>query len=158
MMRSGGCQCGRIRFRAASLLDNPHVCHCRMCQKATGNFFAALVGVPLTDFTWTRGAPAEFHSSEKARRGFCRDCGTPLYYRHEDNKHISMSIGAFDHPASIPLNFQLGMEGLLPQVGQLETVEHHGSTEEDMPDEAARIRASNKQHPDHDTDDWTPQA
>lgn len=129
-----------------------------MCQKATGNFFAALVGVPYTDFEWTRGSPAEFHSSEKARRGFCRDCGTPLYYRHEDNQHISMSIGAFDQPASIPLDFQLGMEGRLPQVGQLSDLENFGTTEEDMPEEAALIRASNNQHPDHDTDDWTPKA
>lgn len=157
-VRSGGCQCGRIRFRAASLRDNPHVCHCRMCQKATGNFFAALVGVPYTDFSWTRGTPAEFHSSEKARRGFCRDCGTPLYYRHEDNQHISISIGAFDAPASIPLNFQLGMEGRLPQLDQLATLEHYGSTEDAMADEAERIRDSNRQHPDHDTADWTPKA
>lgn len=156
--RSGGCQCGRIRFRAESLRDNPHVCHCRMCQKATGNFFAALVGVPYTDFQWTRGTPAEFNSSEKARRGFCRDCGTPLYYRQEDNQHISMSIGAFDDPASIPLNFQLGMEGCLPQMDQFEVLDDFGSTEDDMPEEAARIRASNNQHPDQDTEDWMPKA
>lgn len=157
-VRTGGCQCGRIRFRAASLKDNPHVCHCRRCQKATGNFFAALVGVPYTDFQWTRGTPAEFHSSEKARRGFCRDCGTPLYYRHEDNRHISMSIGAFDDPSSIPLNYQLGMEGRLPQLDQLPGLAHFGSTEEAMPEEAEQIRATNNQHPDHDTDDWTPKA
>jgi hypothetical protein len=126
-----------------------------MCQKATGNFFAALVGVPYTDFHWTRGTPAEFNSSEKARRGFCRDCGTPLYYRHEDSQHISMSIGAFDDPASIPLNFQLGMEGRLPQLDQLPGLTYFGSTEDAMPEEAASIRISNNQHPDHDTDDWT---
>ncbi|MFN7177979.1 GFA family protein [Hyphomonas sp.] len=155
-VRSGGCQCGRIRFRASSLRDNPHVCHCRMCQKATGNFFAALVGVPHTDFQWTRGAPAEFQSSEKVRRGFCRDCGTPLYYRHEESQHIAMSIGAFDDPASIPLNYQLGMEGRLPQLDQLPGLAHFGSTEQAMPEEAELIRTSNNQHPDHDTDDWTP--
>lgn len=158
VVRSGGCQCGRIRFRAASLRDNPHVCHCRMCQKATGNFFGALVGVAYTDFQWTRGEPSEFHSSAKARRGFCRDCGTPLYYRHEDNQHISMSIGAFDEPAGIPLNFQLGMEARLSQVGQLDGLKHYGSTEDVMEDEADRIRSSNNQHPDHDTDSWTPKA
>lgn len=156
--RTGGCQCGRIRFRAESLRENSHVCHCRMCQKATGNFFAALVGVPYTDFKWTRGTPAEFNSSGKARRGYCRDCGTPLYYRHEDNQHISMSIGAFDEPAGIPLDFQLGMEGRLPQVGQLASLKELGTTEEGMPDEAARIRASNNQHPDHDTEDWNPRS
>ena len=156
--RSGGCQCGRVRFRAAGLLDNPHVCHCRMCQKATGNFFAALVGVPLTDFQVTRGIPAEFHSSEKVCRGYCRDCGTPLYYRHHDSHHISMSIGAFDAPASIPLNFQLGMEGRLPQIDQLPGLQHFGATEDEMPEEATQIRRTNNQHPDHDTDEWEPKS
>lgn len=157
-VRTGGCQCGRIRFRAASLKDNPHVCHCRMCQKATGNFFAALVGVPYGDFQWTRGQPAEFQSSGKSWRGFCSSCGTPLYYRNLENAHISMSIGAFDDPTSIPLNFQLGMEGRLPQTGQLSDLESFGSTEQDMPEEAALIRATNNQHPDHDTQDWSPKA
>ncbi|MFN4023698.1 MAG: GFA family protein [Hyphomonas sp.] len=157
-VRTGGCQCGRIRFRAASLRDNPHVCHCRMCQKAAGNFFAALVGVPLTDFSWTRGKPAEFRSSAKVGRGFCRDCGTPLYFRHDDSQHISMSIGAFDDPASIPLHFQLGMEGRLPQIDQLAGLMDYGSTEEAMPDDAAAISMSNNQHPDHDTEDWVPKA
>ncbi len=41
---SGGCQCGAIRFRTTDLIDNAHICHCRMCQKAAGNYFAALVG------------------------------------------------------------------------------------------------------------------
>ena len=46
MAMSGGCQCGAVRFRAEALSDNPHVCHCRMCQKAAGNLFGARVGVP----------------------------------------------------------------------------------------------------------------
>jgi hypothetical protein len=152
-MLTGGCQCGAIRFRAASLLDNPHVCHCRMCQKAGGNFFMALVGVPLTDFAWTRGQPAAFKSSDLVERGFCADCGTPLFFRHAENQHISMAIGAFDDPDAIPLAFQLGMEGRLPQVDQLADLKDFGATEDAIP-EAAAIKASNRQHPDHDTDAW----
>ncbi len=55
----GGCQCGAIRSRADAL------CHCRMCQKAGGGFFAALVGAPLT-----AREPAIFASSEYLARGF----------------------------------------------------------------------------------------
>ena len=40
---SGGCQCGAVRFHATELRDNPHLCYCRMCQKAFGGFFGALV-------------------------------------------------------------------------------------------------------------------
>ncbi len=32
--RSGGCQCGAVRYRAKGELGYPHLCHCRMCQKA----------------------------------------------------------------------------------------------------------------------------
>ncbi len=32
-IHSGGCQCGAIRYRATGAVGNPHVCHCRMCQR-----------------------------------------------------------------------------------------------------------------------------
>lgn len=151
---TGGCQCGAMRYEARSLKDNSHVCHCRMCQKASGNFFAALVGVPLEDFAWTRGTPAAFRSSEHVERGFCRDCGTPLFFRHDRNQHISMTIGSFDNPAAIPLAFQLGMEGRLPQVDQLASLKDYGTTEDADPDGTAAIRKTTRQHPDHDTAVW----
>ena len=45
---TGGCQCGALRYRATAMLDNSHLCHCRMCQKATGNIFSALVAAPAS--------------------------------------------------------------------------------------------------------------
>jgi hypothetical protein len=153
---TGGCQCGAIRFRAEALRDNPHVCYCRMCQKATGNLFAALVGVRHENLTWTRGTPAEFNSSGQAARGFCGNCGTPLYYRALGGPNVSMSIGAFDEPQRIALWYQMGLEGKHPSLLHLGDVEEVGTTEAAMADDAAAIRASNHQHPDHDTVDWTP--
>lgn len=91
---SGGCQCGAVRFHARGLRDNPHICWCRMCQKATGNLGAPLVGVFDTDLTWTRGKPSVFRSSEKVERGFCAACGTPLFYHHVEGKHHSLLSAA----------------------------------------------------------------
>ena len=113
-VRTGGCQCGAVRFRADSLRNDSHVCHCRMCQKAVGNFFAALVGVPHADFSWTRGEPAEFRSSEHVDRGFCATCGTPLFYRHNKADHISLTTGSFDHPEDIPLQTPVRQRGATP--------------------------------------------
>ena len=154
---TGGCQCGAIRFRATELRDNPHVCYCRMCQKAAGNLFAALVGVRHEHLTWTRGTPAEFMSSDKAARGFCPNCGTPLYYRSLGGPHVSISIGAFDAPQRIALLYQMGLEGKHPSLFHLDAIEEVGTTEQNDPDGVIAIRASNHQHPDHDTAQWPPQ-
>jgi hypothetical protein len=151
---TGGCQCGAIRFRAASLSDNPHVCHCRMCQKAAGNLFGARIGVLLKDLTWTRGQPSTFHSSQGVARGFCNRCGTPLFFHNEESERVSLSIGAFDQPAAIALEFELGIEGKLPQVGQLQDLPNFGSSEEDDPEGTKRARETSRQHPDHDTSEW----
>lgn len=120
-----------------------------------GNFFAALVGVPLKDFSWTRGRPSVFRSSKNVGRGFCQACGTPLFFQHADNSHISMAIGSFDEPATIPLEFQLGMEGRLPQIDQLADLKDYGTTEEDETGRVIEIKASNRQHPDHETLEWS---
>ena len=153
---TGGCQCGAIRFHATALRENPHVCYCRMCQKATGNLFAALVGVRHEHLTWTHGKPAEFDSSDLAARGFCPNCGTSLYYRSHGGPHVSISIGAFDEPHRIELWYQMGLEGKHPSLFHLGDIEEVGTTEAADPDGSASIKISNHQHPDHEVEAWTP--
>ncbi len=151
----GGCQCGAIRFRTTELLDNAHICHCRMCQKAVGNFFAALVSTPKSKLTWTRGTPSHFSSSEGVERGFCAQCGTPLYYDHVDGPDIGLMIGAFDQPAAIMPISQDSNESRMPWFNEITTVPESGtSLELDGPERVAAVAASNRQHPDHDTDRW----
>jgi hypothetical protein len=127
-----------------------------MCQKAVGNFFAALVGVPLGDLAWSRGQPAVFMSSENVERGFCQNCGTPLYYHHAKSGHISMTTGSFDQPRQIPLHYQFGNEGRLPQIDQLGTLEHTLTTKEDDPELVTNTMRTNRQHPDRETTQWPP--
>lgn len=154
---TGGCQCGAVRFRAEALHPNPHVCYCRMCQKATGNMFASLVGVRHEHLTWTRGHPSRFRSSEHVDRGFCSNCGTPLFYQYLLGERVGMTIGSFDEPHKIELRWQMGMQGKHPSLKHLDQVESLGTTESDEdPAFLEVIRKSNAQHPDHDTSDWTP--
>lgn len=108
---TGGCQCGAVRFAVSGPLGRASICHCRMCQKAFGAFYGPLVAAP--GLTWTRGAPAHFQSSNRARRGFCRDCGTPLTFEPDDGP-VELAIGAFDEPARIPPTIQHGLEARLP--------------------------------------------
>jgi hypothetical protein len=151
---TGGCQCGAVRYRAELVLDTSHICHCRMCQKASGNFFAALVGVPREAFAWTRGAPTLFASSDPVRRGFCNHCGTPLTYDYRASANTNITTGSLDDPSALPPKMQFGVEAQLPCFATLAALPDHGPTETTMAVAVAAIRASNHQHPDHDTDIW----
>lgn len=152
---SGGCQCGAVRYHTSEMLDNSHICHCRMCQKAVGNIFAALVAAPRDALVWTRGTPARFRSSEHVDRGFCQECGTPLFYDNTEGNRINLTIGSLDHPELFPPHANTGREGEVPWFRTLATIEDGGVTESpDRLDWAAAIKSTNNQHPDHDTESW----
>jgi hypothetical protein len=148
---SGGCQCGAVRFRIEGALGDASVCHCRMCQKASGNFYAALVSVHGAKLDWTRGEPKTFRSSNHGRRGFCGDCGTPLTYEAPDG--VALAIGAFDQPAEIAPQVQWGTEAKLPYVDGIPALPGHATLDDqDATDFLATLVSY--QHPDHDTDHW----
>jgi hypothetical protein len=114
---TGGCQCGAIRYAFYAPLEAAHVCHCRMCQRATGGLFAALAGGKLENFEWTRGIPALFASSNLAQRAFCDECGTPLSFKYlTPTARIFTTIGSLDHPEQVRLEKQFGIESRLPWV------------------------------------------
>jgi hypothetical protein len=120
---TGGCQCGAVRYALYVSPQNAHVCHCRMCQRATGGLFAALAGAPKADFAWTRGRPAVFRSSNLASRAFCRDCGTPLSFGYDlPEARYYVTMGSLDEPARYPIVVQYGVEARLPWVKFCEDV------------------------------------
>ncbi|MGE3066095.1 MAG: GFA family protein [Hyphomicrobiaceae bacterium] len=146
--RTGGCQCGAVRY-AVSRLGRASMCYCRMCQKAFGNIGAPLV--TARDLAWTRGAPKYFQSSNKVRRGFCADCGTPLTF--EPKGIVEVAICTFDDPADIAPVIQVSPEGQLPWVGALAALP--GRSEAEQAKIAGYYAAIvSCQHPDHDTDAW----
>lgn len=147
-MTTGGCQCGAVRYRIDGPLNNPHICHCRMCQKAFGNYFAALAGSLRENFRWTKGEPGFFRSSEIVQRGFCRNCGTPLSFAYDHSKHIAVSIGSLDDPAAIAPENQYGIEARLPAFDTLHTLPGSRTEDDTPPDIMAKLKS--RQHPDHD--------
>jgi hypothetical protein len=150
---SGGCQCGAIRFRIEGPLGRASICHCRMCQKAFGNFFAPLISIHEAAISWTKGEPKRFRSSSHVARGFCGDCGTPLTYEAPDG--LAIAIGAFDRPAEIVPELQYGVEAKLPYVACLNQLPH-SATSDDVAALPWLGDIVSYQHPDHDTEPWPP--
>lgn len=95
---SGGCQCGRVRYRVNIADDQAYLCNCRMCQRATGGVSIAFKNVEKADVTWERG-PDRYASSSIAERGFCAACGTPLTYEANDHPYMDLTVGSFDDPS-----------------------------------------------------------
>ncbi|RYG28926.1 MAG: GFA family protein [Burkholderiales bacterium] len=124
MAITGGCQCGAVRYALnVDRVEKPHVCHCRMCQKATGGLFAALAGCAKSKVTWTNGAPSFFASSSLATRGFCRDCGTPLSFTYNDpDARFYVTIGSLDDPELAAIEIQYGLESKLGWVSFCEDI------------------------------------
>jgi hypothetical protein len=152
VVATGGCQCGAVRY-ALYAAPQGSVCHCRMCQKATGGFFAALAKLDKADIVWTRGKPATFRSSPDACRDFCAACGTPLTFRYVDAAHMEVTIGSLDHPERAPPQLNYGVEGRLPFIADLLP----GRLPEKQTSELAPRDRRSRQHPDHDTTpDWRP--
>ena len=154
MTISGGCQCGAVRYRIEGKLGKASVCHCRMCQKAFGNITAPLVSVPTESLTWTRGRPGEFRSSSLVARGFCGDCGTPLYMLEDGDPHYELAICTLDNPDLAPPTKQVGVEAEVRWFHGLQDLPGATTDSYNPPEKMKNYKS--RQHPDHDTDGWPP--
>lgn len=151
----GGCQCGAVRYRIDGAFGEAHICHCRMCQKAFGAGFAPLVSVQTADLTWTRGEPTEFQSSPIVARGFCRECGTPLYMREAGDPITEIAVGSLDDPEAVgAFAGQVGVESKRSWFDTLHTLPQKTTQADRTPEDLVKLVSL--QHPDHDTDTWPP--
>jgi len=108
---TGGCACGRIRFEAAVDDDEAYLCHCRMCQRSSGNVSLALKNIAQDKVSWNSD-PDWYASSPIAKRPFCGACGTSLGFRFNDSDQMDLTVGAFDNPARFRPTANYGAESL----------------------------------------------
>ncbi len=106
---SGGCQCGRGRYIAQVADAEAYLCHCRMCQRATGGVSIAFKNLAKADVAWQR-EPDWYASSPVARRPFCRECGTPLGFAFNTGDRLDLTVGSFDDPSAFHPTANFGIE------------------------------------------------
>ena len=152
VLHSGGCQCGAVRYTLYAEPYDTHICHCRMCQKAFGAFYAPLTKIRYNDFAWTRGEPAIFQSSPDVGRGFCPSCGTPLTFAHKGSDYLNISVGSLDQPERVKAEIQIGIESRIPWTAEIPELKEQRTDQALSADRLARVESH--QHPDHDTDRW----
>ena len=109
---TGGCACGRVRYAATIHDHDAYLCHCRMCQRATGSVSIAFKNVRQSDVRW-QSEPDWYDSSPIAERPYCASCGTSLGFRFKDgSENIDLTVASFDDPSGFIPRHHFGAESM----------------------------------------------
>ena len=101
---TGGCMCKSIRYECMAdpfMMGN---CHCRDCQYSSGNGHSSLFGMSVSAIKIT-GNPKYYESLSddgiKVWRGFCPECGSPLFAMNDVSKDkiIAIKVATLDDPS-----------------------------------------------------------
>ncbi len=102
----GGCLCGKVNFTAAQINNGVGACHCNMCRKWGGGPLMAVDCGQNVEFTNDENISI-YDSSAWAERGFCKYCGSHLFYRLKENKQYIMPAGLFENDDNLVFDHQV---------------------------------------------------
>ena len=91
----GRCLCGAVRFTARDMSTGVDACHCGMCRRWGGGPLMAVSCGTDVEFEGEEHI-AVYDSSDWAERGFCRQCGSHLFYRLKGSGEHQLPVGLFD--------------------------------------------------------------
>ena len=101
---TGGCLCGAVRYEVRGPLRDVLICHCVECRRWHGHVAACtaarrehLVMVQERGLRWIDSP----RSDAGARRGFCGECGSSLFWDPPRRPTISIAAGTLDGPTDL---------------------------------------------------------
>ncbi len=102
-MHHGSCLCGSVAFEITGNLTAPSACHCGQCRKQSGHFWCA-TNAEDADFKLTAQDGLRWYdASDIAKRGFCANCGSFLFWKRQGADRIAIAMGSFDSPTHLKL-------------------------------------------------------
>lgn len=100
-MISGRCECGSVAFQVPKVRETVTVCHCSQCRRTSGHLWAS-THAPFDSVTFIKDEGLEWYaSSATAKRGFCKNCGSSLFYRMNDEAGIGIAAGCLDDTSGL---------------------------------------------------------
>lgn len=104
---TGACLCGAVKFRVNGPMREIVFCHCGQCRRQTGLYYASTNAAEADlsidgadNITW-------YESSELGRRGFCRNCGSALFWKYDGQDYISIQAGSLDMPSRLTPGYHI---------------------------------------------------
>jgi hypothetical protein len=92
----GSCLCGAVKVSTTNIDNHVAACHCSMCRKWGGGPLLAVECSSNVTFSGEENIGV-YQSSEWAERGFCKKCGSHLFYKLKQNNQYFMPVGLFDN-------------------------------------------------------------
>lgn len=78
-------------------------CHCTQCRKQSGHF-GAFTACDDEHLKMTNDATLSWYrASETAGRGFCKNCGSLLFWKGDGRNYTSIAAGSLDGPTGLRL-------------------------------------------------------
>lgn len=119
MTRTGGCQCGAVRYESASEPVALYVCHCTECRKQSASAFGMSFLVPRSGFRVTRGEPKVWtrraDSGRQLHCFFCPDCGSRVWHeRGGMTETVTIKAGSLDEPVNFSTAIYIWTSRKLP--------------------------------------------
>ncbi len=97
---SGRCLCGAVAFNVLGPLADTHACHCGQCRRQSGNYVVAATAQREDVHFLAQSTLKWFQSSKAARRGFCGDCGSAMFW-DDGGATLSINVGCLDAPTGL---------------------------------------------------------
>lgn len=104
--KHGHCLCGKVTISISPEKAIFDACHCGMCRRWGGGPALTVEGgksfeIKGQDFV------SVYDSSEWAQRGFCKACGTHLFYRLKNSSFCNFSLGLFEDVEDFKFQVQI---------------------------------------------------
>ena len=102
-MLKGRCDCGKVRFEVSNARKTVTICHCGQCRRASGHVWAS-THAPMAELQFTADEGLTWYeSSDFAKRGFCKFCGSSLFYRMNTEDGIGIAAGCLERPTGLEI-------------------------------------------------------
>ncbi|WP_283789715.1 GFA family protein [Bermanella sp. WJH001] len=99
------CLCGAVKITAEDVNPKFTVCHCQSCRSWGGApFFAVQCGTKVK--IHGEDHVKQYESSAWASRGFCKECGTHLFFKFKQSGEYNMPVGLFPNLAGLEMDMQ----------------------------------------------------
>ncbi len=142
---TGHCLCGAVRYRLSEPPASFGACHCGMCRRWTGSVLMGVQAMPGTVVWEGEENIATYKSSDWAERGWCRECGTNLFWRltveGPMRGRMSLAVGSLDDMAGLDFATEVFIDakpdsyafaGARERMTEAEVLESVGLTPEDL--------------------------